>query len=191
MAPPEGGAIGTGARMQRHVLVVRRATAADADGLGELSRGSVLLGGDAWSCHRGPRDDAAAARGFGIETLLAETRDGVQGALQLHWDPRPPAMGWMRGSVEVRGHCVRARRPHAGVATRLLEAAMQEARMRGARCVWLKVDKDASHAVSFYRRHGFRIAGAAFFLERSALRERWVMRHMPAATEGGDTARVS
>jgi GNAT superfamily N-acetyltransferase len=180
--------MGFGARMKRRVLVVRRSIATDAEGLAELTRASVALHGGAWPCRHG---DTTEAHGFGIETLLAETREGVQGALQLQWDPRPAAMGWMLGSVELRRHCVRACPSHPGVAARLLQAAMREARRRGARCVWLKVDKDASHAIGFYHRHGFRIAGAAFFLESSALRERWVMRHMPAATDGESAARAS
>lgn len=180
--------MGIGVRMKHRVLVVRRAIAADAEGLGALSRASVALHGGAWPGHHGY---AAEAHGFGIETLLAETREGVQGALQLQWDPRPAAMGWMLGSVELRRHCVRACPSHSGVAARLLQAAMREARRREARCVWLKVDKDASHAIGFYHRHGFRIAGAAFFLENAALRERWVLRHMPAATHGENAARAS
>lgn len=175
-----------GARMKRRVLVLRRAIAADAERLGELSRASVALHGGAWPS----LDDPAVAQGFAVETLLAETRDSLQGALQLQWDPRPAAMGWMLGSVELRRHCVRACPSQSRVAARLLQAAMQEAHRRGARCVWLKIDKDASHAIGFYHRHGFRIAGAAFFLENSALRERWVMRHMPAASDGESAARA-
>ncbi|TXH64105.1 MAG: N-acetyltransferase [Thermomonas sp.] len=153
--------------------IVRRADARDGEALARLIEEPMLaLGGT-----RRDGDGIALLElaDAGIDTFVAEGRDGLQGFLQLRWGLRPPSNSWMRGSVELRRHYVRMRHRGAGVAIRLLEHAVRAASARGAHCIWLKVDKDATHAVRFYQKHEFRIAGTALFLDGQRQREHWVM----------------
>lgn len=153
--------------------VVRQAGAADGDALARLiGEPAVALGG-------GTRDADGIAlvelHDDDIDTLVVEAREGLQGFLQLRWGRRPPSIGWMRGSVELRRHYVRARHRGTGVAARLLDGAVSIARARKATCIWLRVGKQSTRAVRFYQKHAFRIAGTALFEEGGQPREHWVM----------------
>lgn len=163
--------------------IVRRAGAADADALARIIREPmVAMHGD--NATEVPRDAAGIAllelQDPRIDTLVVEAQDGLLGFLQLRWGMRPPSAGWMQGSVELRRHHVRTRHRGAGVALRLLEAAMETAHARQAVCIWLKVDKASPQAIGFYRKHGFRIAGTALFAEAGQCREHWVMHRVLA-----------
>lgn len=164
--------------MKERSAVIRRANMADAEALAAIlhEAAAAMCGGipptadSAFEDLRDPR----------IDTLVAEGADGVQGFLQLRRDGSPPSAGWMQGSVELRHHHVRMRHRGAGVAPRLLDAALELARARHAACIWLKVDKAAPQANGFYRKHGFLIAGTALFAVGGVQREHWVMRRMLA-----------
>lgn len=153
--------------------IVRRALAADGPAL------AALIAEPALALDAATRDAAGIALAeltdADIDTLVAEAREGLQGLLQLRWGQRPPSAGWMRGSVELRRHYVKARHRGAGIAGRLLDDALRLARARNAACAWLKVDKASTDAVGFYRKRGFRIAGTALFLAGQESREHWVM----------------
>jgi len=47
---------------------------------------------------------------------------------------------------------------HAGIGTRLLEAALDAARAAGSRTVWLTTTNDNLDALRFYQRRGFRLS---------------------------------
>lgn len=161
--------------------IVRRAGTVDADALDRLVREPALaMNGRAMpgACAGAGRDQRNALRELmdaDLVTLVADARDGLRGFAQLRRGMRPPAEGWMRGSLELRRHAVRARHRGAGVGIRLLEAALECARAQEATGVWLKVAKDATQAIAFYQRHGFRFAGTSLFIERQLRREHWVM----------------
>lgn len=153
--------------------LVRRALATDGPALARLiDELSIALDGK-------PRDGEGIAlvelTDDSIDTLVAEAHEGLQGALQLRWGQRPPSAGWMRGSVELRRHYVKARHRGTGIAGRLLDDALRLACMRNAARVWLKVDKASNEAIGFYRKHGFRIAGTALLVDGQRQREYWVM----------------
>lgn len=163
--------------------LVRKAGAADADAL------AALVGEPVLALHDESTDALRDADGIAmdelrdprIETLVLAAPEGVQGFLQLRWGVRAPSAEWMRGAVELRRHCVRVRHRGEGVAMRLLDAAMDAARLRAASCLWLKIDKRAAQALAFYGQHGFRIAGTAFSGEGAGRRECWVLHRMFAA----------
>ncbi len=167
-----------------HHAVVRLAGEADAQALALLlTEPFVAVNGQDDDAKGGPfrdgqrRDDIPLQeiRSRQIDTVVAECGEGLQGFLQLRWGERAPASGWMRGSVELRRHYVRARHRGAGVAGCLLERAVDIARAGDAVCIWLKVRKDSPQAVRFYQKHGFRLAGTAMFRDGVRLRETWVM----------------
>lgn len=68
------------------------------------------------------------------------------------------------GAAQLRELYVLARARSAGVGARLLDAVVDEARRRGARCLWLGVWSENPRAVRFYRRHGFAIVGSHTFV---------------------------
>ncbi len=158
--------------------VIRCAGPADGAALARLIEEPVVaLGGK-------PRDGAGIAlvelADADIDTLVAEACEGLQGFLQLRWGRRPPSAHWMRGSVELRRHYVRARHRGAGVAVNLLDGAIGMARARQASCIWLKVGKESPQVVRFYQAHGFRLAGTALFMDGQGQREHWVMHRVVA-----------
>ena len=116
----------------------------------------------------------------GIDTLLAETGDGLQGFLQLRWGVASPRSDW-RNAVEL-GRLYLSRRWHGtGLAACLLDAAQMTARARSADGMWLKVWKQAPQAIRFYTKHGFHVAGTARFDVGMDVAENWVMyRHLDA-----------
>ena len=153
--------------------VIWSATARDGDALARLIEEPMLaLGG---ITRDGDGIALVELSNPGIDTLVAEGREGLQGFLQLRWGLRSPSNEWMRGSAELRRHYVRTRHRGAGVAVRLLQQAVRVACARGASGIWLKIDKDAGHAVRFYQKHEFRIAGSALFMDGQRQREHWVM----------------
>lgn len=170
--------------MKHDDTIIRRACAADTEALELLLQDPcVTMDGRDGSSPFGeasndPQLPAHELCRGDIDTVLAEARQGLQGFLQLRWGGRTPCDDWMRGSVELKRHYVRARHRGAGVASRMLESAIDMARTRDAVCMWLKVRKDASQAVGFYRKHGFQVAGTALFRDGAQTRESWVMRRL-------------
>lgn len=123
-------------------------------------------------------------------TLVAEAGEALQGFVQVRWNVRPPSLGWMRGSVQLRRHYVRVRHRGAGVAAGLLEGAIELARAKGATGLWLKVGKEAQQAIGFYQKYGFQIAGSSIGMEGTLWRERWVMHRTLHAPAGGRSGAV-
>lgn len=170
--------------MHNHDTLVRAARADDIDALNALLREPPVAIADHVAGMRAANDmQPGEIVGSGIDTVVAEAREGLQGFLQLRWGTRPPSANWSRGAVELRRHCVRARHRGTGVAVRMLERALDIARSRDAGCIWLQVHKDAAQALEFYRGQGFRIAGTTLCADGPQRGERWVMhRALPATT---------
>ena len=172
--------------------IVRRANVADTTALDALVTESVnITEGSAGSTdteqigdkHRLTRSELQDGD---IVTLVAEANDALQGLVQVRWNVRPPSAGFMGGAVELRRHYVRMRHRGVGVATGLLEAAVELARAKDATGLWLKVSKDAVQAVAFYQKYGFQIAGTSIEVVDTPWRERWVMHrvlHAPARVQ--------
>jgi GNAT superfamily N-acetyltransferase len=175
--------------MNIHDTTIRRANAEDSWALVELLREPcVAITGQDRHAGPGSADNIAIDEIIGeqVDTVVAEAREGLQGVLQLRWGMRPPSMSWIRGSVELKQHYVRARHRGAGVASRMLESALRLAEQREAACIWLKVRKDSSQAVHFYQQHGFRIAGTTLFRDGVLPHEGWVMhRTLPVPHRAG------
>ena len=177
--------------------VVRCANIADTTALDSLITESVIIKdgsadtGDTPQMRAMHRLTRAELQDGDIVTLVAEANDALHGLVQVRWNVRPPSAGFMRGAVELRRHYVRARHRGAGVASCLLEAAIDLAHSKHATGLWLKVGKDAVQAVEFYQKYGFQIAGSSIAAADTRWRERWVMHralHAPARIRPNDCA---
>jgi ribosomal protein S18 acetylase RimI-like enzyme len=62
-----------------------------------------------------------------------------------------------------------------GVAQRLMDACVAEARRRGGRTLWLAVWQENPRAIAFYRKAGFRLAGTTTFRLGSQVQDDDVM----------------
>lgn len=162
--------------------IVRLASTADAEALGQLIREpAVALNLPVPTASERARAQAGAQLALrellkvDSTTLVAESREGIVGYAQLRCGTRPPAQGWMRGSMELRRHAMQARHRGVGTGIRLLEAALESAHMQDASGVWLKVAKEATTAADFYARHGFHVVGTSIAMDGAQRRELWVM----------------
>ena len=82
--------------------------------------------------------------------LVSETNGEISGFL----------VGRMVGDqAEVLNLAVRARDRRTGRGAALLEAALKDFELRGARCVYLEVRESNTGAIAFYERHGFAQTG--------------------------------
>jgi len=81
----------------------------------------------------------------------------------------------LRPAVELSKMHVLADRHGAGVAARLIDAAISRATDSGARCVWLGVNQNNQRAQRFYGKHGFTTVGARTFQLGAHLENDFVM----------------
>jgi ribosomal protein S18 acetylase RimI-like enzyme len=95
-------------------------------------------------------------------TLIAERRRAIVGFAQLRLGPVPPCvtgpmpMELVRFYVDTPLH-------GTGLARRLMEAVVDEARVRAMRTLWLGVWEHNPRAQAFYRKAGFVDVGAQTF----------------------------
>ena len=77
-------------------------------------------------------------------------------------------------------------RRRRGVATRLLEAALADFRVRGVHAVWLEVRESNAPAQALYRAHGFVVAGRRRDYYRQPVEDALVLRSelRPDALDG-------
>lgn len=104
-----------------------------------------------------PSRTVLAARERGRMVGYAILIDGV-GA-----DPDVTQAVTMRPAVELSKIYVRADSHGSGVATALLDTALDRAATAGARCVWLGVNQKNQRAQRFYAKHGFAVVGTKTF----------------------------
>jgi GNAT superfamily N-acetyltransferase len=100
-----------------------------------------------------------------LDAELARERLGSMHVLVAVTVEPPPVVGtlsWTRTSPEsahLRGMAVRPEFQGSGVAQRLLDRALSEAREAGVRRVTLRTTAPLARAIRFYERNGFRPSG--------------------------------
>jgi ribosomal protein S18 acetylase RimI-like enzyme len=154
-------------------LTIRCAVEADAPALSELALRTFM---DAFAGDSDPHDLALhTARAYGlpqqsaeiahpgITTLLAEA-DGRPAAYAQIRRGQPPSCVPDADAVEIARFYVDQAWHGRGVAQRLMDAALIQAREMGARTVWLMVYEHNQRALAFYARQGFREVGRHGFL---------------------------
>jgi ribosomal protein S18 acetylase RimI-like enzyme len=155
-------------------VVIRRATEADAAALAEFGARTFfetfaaentvedmrLHLKSAWAPEL-QRTEILDAR---IDTLLAWADDGrLAGFAQLRTGHAPACMATVR-PLELLRFYVDKPWQGQGVARQLMEAVETQARVRGARELWLGVWERNPRAQAFYRKHGFRKVGTQIFV---------------------------
>ena len=154
--------------------VIRKATEADAAQLAEFGARTFFesFGADntpedmrshldsAFS----PQKQLAELRNPDIETLIVIAPEGSwAGFAQLRAGKRSAGVP-EQGSVELWRFYVDKAWHGQGVAARLMQAAKQVARRRGATTLWLGVWQRNARAQAFYRKHGFAKVGNQVFV---------------------------
>jgi ribosomal protein S18 acetylase RimI-like enzyme len=111
-----------------------------------------------------PQKQLAEIRDPDIDTLIAvgEGRRWA-GFAQLRAGKRSQGVP-EQGSIELWRFYVDKAWHGQGVAARLMDAAKQRARGRGATSVWLGVWERNARAQAFYRKHGFSKVGSQVFV---------------------------
>jgi diamine N-acetyltransferase len=99
----------------------------------------------------------------GALVLLALDAGELAGYAHLGQSPMPASMR-DAGAIELKRFYVGSAWQGSGLATRLMGETMREARLRGARTLWLGVWEHNARAIAFYRKQGFRIVGSHPFL---------------------------
>lgn len=106
----------------------------------------------------------AEIRDPGIDTLIATDESGSWvGFAQLRADKVTDGVP-AQGSIELWRFYVDRLWHGQGVAARLMDAAKQRARRRGATLLWLGVWERNARAQAFYRKHGFSKVGRQVFV---------------------------
>jgi ribosomal protein S18 acetylase RimI-like enzyme len=166
-------------------VTVRLATIADAARLSELGAATFR---DTFEGENTPDDiarylaDSFSASKQAEEiadpsniVLLAE-REGRElvGYAHLAGGPPPPDV---KGPIpmEIKRLYVGRQWHGQGVAQSLMDAAIEAARTRGAKTLWLGVWERNPRAVSFYRKYGFERVGEHTFLLGSDPQTDWLM----------------
>lgn len=111
-----------------------------------------------------PQKQLAEIRNPDIDTLIAAGSDGRwAGFAQLYAGKRSSGVP-EQGSLELWRFYVDRPWHGQGVAARLMDAAKQRARRRGATTLWLGVWERNARAQTFYRKHGFAKVGSQVFV---------------------------
>jgi len=110
-----------------------------------------------------PARQAAELADPAVQLFVAEAAGRLVGYAMLRAGP-PPAEVDGPAPVELARLYVRRSTIGAGLGHRLLARALDEARGRGFRTVWLGVWEHNHRALAFYARHGFRDVGAHTFM---------------------------
>ena len=172
-------------------VVVGIATAADAEALARLAAATFPL-----ACPPGAAqpnitafiESTLSAQRFreyladpGRVILRAEIYGRVAGYVMLVDGPiadpaiRAAVTVTVTPSIELSKFYVDADRHGTGVSTALMSAAADAARNRGARGMWLGVNRENQRAQRFYRRSGFEVVGTKQFPMGAELHDDFVM----------------
>jgi ribosomal protein S18 acetylase RimI-like enzyme len=153
-------------------FTIRRATAADAGRLADLAARTFS---DTYAAYNDPADMAAhiAARyGEGKQAeeladpastyIVVELADQLIGYAYLVSQQAPGGIS-LEAPVEVVRFYVANQWHGRGVAQRLMDACVAEARRQGGRTLCLGVWEENPRAIAFYQRAGFAIVGKTAF----------------------------
>jgi ribosomal protein S18 acetylase RimI-like enzyme len=165
-------------------LTIRRAVPADAPVVAELALRTFT---DAFGAESDPHDLALhTARSYGvpqqsaeiahpgITTLIVEAGGRAAAYAQVRRG-QPPSCVPDAGAVEIARFYVDQGWHGRGLAQRLMDAALTQAREMGARTVWLMVYEHNSRAMAFYAKEGFREVGRHGYLFGNSLELDYVL----------------
>lgn len=151
---------------------IRKATAADAEALAEVSASTFY---DTFVQFNTAEDmDAYMSAAFSVAQQVSEIADAraafflafvddeVAGYAKVI-ESQAPACVTLERPVELERMYARSRFHGQGVAARLMEACLEEARARGGASIWLGVWERNPRAIAFYEKCGFATCGSKIF----------------------------
>jgi ribosomal protein S18 acetylase RimI-like enzyme len=154
-------------------ITIRRGVEADAAALADLAARTFA---ETFAADNTPADLAAhLARSYGEAlqaaeladpdrvTLVAETGGALVAYAQLRSSTAPACVP-AGPSIELQRFYLDRAAQGSGLARRLMDAAIDAARRRGARLLWLGVWERNPRAIRFYEKCGFADAGSQTFL---------------------------
>lgn len=110
-------------------------------------------------------------------TLIVELPSGGQwaGFAQLRFTSPAPMEVTLSRPVELGRIYLSPAFQGQGLATQLMQRLYDETRGWGGDGLWLNVWQEATHAIGFYTKHGFRIVGKSIFTVGDDPKDDWVM----------------
>ncbi|MEH6521456.1 GNAT family N-acetyltransferase [Sulfitobacter sp.] len=93
--------------------------------------------------------------------LVSENRDGIDGFMRISSASKAPVDGC--SEMEISTLYVQPRHHGKGIGKRLLNAALQYARDKEAKSVWLTTNAENTPAIAFYLSQGFDQVGETHF----------------------------
>jgi ribosomal protein S18 acetylase RimI-like enzyme len=139
------------------VITIRTSTAEDAAALDAIDRATWTLGASVAPAPRRPGTPFFEPDANHADVLVAEAGGTVAGYVRI--GPAEPAVESNRHVLMVRGFAVDPGRHRQGIGRRLIDAAVDAARARGARRLTLRVLADNAAARALYEAAGFRVEG--------------------------------
>ena len=168
-------------------LNFRMAQAADSAELGEfMARNFLAAYGH---CSTPENIHAAVEEHYAEPAQLRQIQDPTRwnliavldgewaGHAQLHEVTDIPQGAGPGPVIELARFYVDTRFHGRGIAQAMMARVKEEARVRGARTIWLSVWQEQPQAIRFYSKEGFRIAGSLVFVVGNDPKDDWLMRH--------------
>ena len=167
------------------VVDVRRAGVEDAAMMALVGAATFLDGfaevlpGEAIVAHAARHHQAAACAAYlarpAVAGWLAVVGLGAAVGYALMTPPELPEVAVAAGDLELKRIYLLSRFRGAGVAQRMMDAAIDEARVRGAKRLLLGVHDGNARALRFYGRNGFKQVGTRQFQVGAMLCDDFVM----------------
>jgi GNAT superfamily N-acetyltransferase len=166
--------------------IFRLAEAADSAALGEFMARNFL---DAYGhCSTPENVQAAVEEHYGEPAQLRQITDPTRwnlvamvdgewaGHAQLHEVTELPEGAGPGPTIELARFYVDTRFHGRSIAQAMMARVKEEARVRGARTIYLSVWQEQPQAIRFYTKEGFRIAGTLIFVVGDDPKDDWLMR---------------
>ena len=109
-----------------------------------------------------PRVQAEELREVGSAFLIVEIGEEAVGYARLKEGQAPPVVGGSRPIELARIYLVQEA-TGSGVGSKLMQACLEEAKIKGCDRIWLGVWERNERAIAFYRKWGFAIVGSQTF----------------------------
>ena len=163
---------------------IRKATAADAELLASLARTTFL---DTFGAQNKPEDVAKHIAGhYSVEiqreeladkslTYLIAEADGSPAGFAMIGQPRSESCNRFESPIELFRFYVDRNWHGKGVATTLMEACYDEARLRSGRTICLSVWEFNPRAIRFYEKAGYTRSGKQPYILGDDVQTDWVM----------------
>lgn len=123
-----------------------------------------------------------------MATLLVAEETSLSGYAQLRYRAAPPATIPGSRAAQLCRIYLDSRLHGTATARRLMDEIVRRAAGSGADAIWLTVWQQASRAIRFYEKSGFRKAGTTVFMVGDLATDDWVMWRPLATDDSGPSS---